>query len=263
MFEMKYCALILMASLPTMWIVVGCLLILVTVISVCLLVWKVREVASLKKEVVELRDTMRMMRYEEANLARMLHTVDKQPEPVVLDNEPSAVTSEPVASIVEVSIEEEIVEPVASEVDMVNDVTQELVEEPVIESIEELAAPIETEEQVCEKIEEMATSELEDREISITSEEEQIENSVEVTEQSEDFEEQDSVSGESVLFSPHTHKQAINERRPAIPVDLFAAWFAENEVEDDIYYAADGKIIKRSFGFSLCSQYGRTEIESH
>ena len=34
-----------------------------------------------------------------------------------------------------------------------------------------------------------------------------------------------------------THKQAINERRPAIPNDLFAAWFAENDapqVEEEV-----------------------------
>ena len=37
---------------------------------------------------------------------------------------------------------------------------------------------------------------------------------------------------ESVLevsVTPEPRKHAINERRPAIPVDLFAAWFAENE----------------------------------
>lgn len=33
---------------------------------------------------------------------------------------------------------------------------------------------------------------------------------------------------------PMRHKQAINERRPAIPHDLFSAWFAENEEEEQV-----------------------------
>ena len=73
-------AMILMASLPTSWKVVGGVLIVVTLVAVVLFVIKAREAGALKKEVEELRDTMRMMRYEEANLSRMLHTVDKHPE---------------------------------------------------------------------------------------------------------------------------------------------------------------------------------------
>ena len=68
-----------MTSLPASWIVVGVLLIVITVIALIVCGVKWREAAALKTEVVELRDTMRMMRYEEANLSRMLHTVSKQP----------------------------------------------------------------------------------------------------------------------------------------------------------------------------------------
>ena len=63
--------------LPTIWLIVGSLLIVITLIAVVLFLVKSREVATLKKEVLELRDTMRMMRYEELNLSRMLHTADK------------------------------------------------------------------------------------------------------------------------------------------------------------------------------------------
>ena len=66
-----------MIVLPPAYCVAGVLLILIALVAVGLFLLKLREVASLKKEVVELRDTMRMMRYEEANLSRMLHTVDK------------------------------------------------------------------------------------------------------------------------------------------------------------------------------------------
>ena len=66
-----------MIVLPPAYCVAGVLLILIALVAVGLFLLKLREVASLKKEVMELRDTMRMMRYEEANLSRMLHTVDK------------------------------------------------------------------------------------------------------------------------------------------------------------------------------------------
>ena len=74
---MIHSALILMATLPTGWLVVGCGLIAITLVSLFLCLFKWREAARLNKEVMELRDTMRMMRYEEANLSRMLHTVSR------------------------------------------------------------------------------------------------------------------------------------------------------------------------------------------
>ena len=83
--------MILIVSLPTSWMVVGCVLIVVTLIAVVL---KAREVGALKKEVEELRDTMRMMRYEEANLSRMLHTADKHPELMEQDEETGEETGE-------------------------------------------------------------------------------------------------------------------------------------------------------------------------
>ena len=61
--NMKYCALILMSSLPVAWIAVGCLLLIVCLILAVLLMLKLREVAIMKKEVMETRETMRMMRY--------------------------------------------------------------------------------------------------------------------------------------------------------------------------------------------------------
>ena len=86
--------MILIASLPTSWMVVGCVLIVVTLIAVVLFALKAREVGALKKEVEELRDTMRMMRYEEANLSRMLHTADKHPELMEQDEETGEETGE-------------------------------------------------------------------------------------------------------------------------------------------------------------------------
>ena len=75
--DMDFCAFILLSSLPAAWLVVGCFLLFLLLVVTTLLFLKLRETTMLKKEVLELRDTMRMMRYEEANLARMLHTVNK------------------------------------------------------------------------------------------------------------------------------------------------------------------------------------------
>lgn len=168
--------MILMASLPTSWAVVGCALIAVTLIAVVLFVLKAREVATLKKEVLELRDTMRMMRYEEANLSRMLHTADKYPEPTAQD-----VTSE----------QEEPAEEAEEEI-------AEIAEMPeTTETPEETEAPEESEETESSESSEPTSSEPE--------------------------------LPEPPKVKEPPRKQAINERRPAIPTDLFAAWFEENE----------------------------------
>lgn len=191
--------MILIASLPTSWMVVGCVLIVVTLIAVVLFALKAREVGALKKEVEELRDTMRMMRYEEANLSRMLHTVDKHPELMEQDEETGEETGE--------------------DADEENTVTTEIAEE----ATENPEAPEGTES--SEKAEETESSE------EIESSEE-----AEEAEKAEPSEDTVSIEAPELPESPQEkeplRKQAINERRPAIPTDLFAAWFEENEQKE-------------------------------
>ena len=91
---MKTIAFILINSFPAASVAVGVVLLLCVVVLAVLLVLKVREVAVLKKEVFELRDTMRMMRYEEISLSRMLHTANKYVGPV---EEPAEEAGEPAA----------------------------------------------------------------------------------------------------------------------------------------------------------------------
>lgn len=203
--------MILMASLPTSWKVVGGVLIAATLVAVVLFVIKAREAGALKKEVEELRDTIRMMRYEETNLSRMLHTADKYPEPMVQDEETGGENTG-IAEITE--------EPVIAE-------TAETPEEPEISE-----EPERTEE--IEKIE--GIGETEKTEFSENSEEtletEEAERA-EVPEETEATEEAVSTEApglpEPSQEKEPPRKQAINERRPAIPTDLFAAWFEENE----------------------------------
>lgn len=204
--------MILMASLPTSWAVVGCALIAVTLIAVVLFVLKAREVATLKKEVLELRDTMRMMRYEEANLSRMLHTADKYPEPAAQDEtpeqeEPAAQDEEEIAEIAEMPETAETPEETES------------TEEP-----EETEAPEESEEpETPEK-----SKETEEPETPEEPEESEETESSKSSEPSEPTSEPELPEPPQVKEPPR--KQAINERRPAIPTDLFAAWFEENEL---------------------------------
>lgn len=178
--------MILMASLPTSWAVVGCALIAVTLIAVVLFVLKAREVATLKKEVLELRDTMRMMRYEEANLSRMLHTADKYPEPTAQDVTPEQ-------------------------------------EEPAEEAEEEIAEMPETTETPEE------TEAPEESEEPETPEESEESEETEFSKSSESSKSSEPELPEPPQVKEPPRKQAINERRPAIPTDLFAAWFEENE----------------------------------
>ena len=278
---MTNCALILIASLPTVWLIVGCLLIVITLIAVVLFLVKAREVAVLKKEVMEVRETMRMMRYEEISLSRMLHTADKsatlredsdeQPElaefaeeTIVPVEEPSSVLSdepadepaeEPAPLIVEeqdgTPEEEEPAEDPAME-----EVGDETVEEPAIatpeEEVEVVAAPAEAiaasveEETVEEEAVEEETGDVSEdvpgtpsgetaeetventaeEVVEDTPEEEEVAEEATVEESEEAF--ADEVSEEIPVLVP-SGKQPINERRPAIPNDLFAAWFEENE----------------------------------
>ena len=235
-----YCNLLLMASLSTMWTVNVGLLAVVTLVSIVLFLLKSREVTTLKKEVEELRDTMRMMRYEEINLSRMLHTVDKEDLTPNNPSEMDSLTPNPspeereTAGIAEVPEETFFSEePVAEE-----PVAEELIaEEPIAEEpiVEEFIA------------EDPIVEEFPVEELNVEVVDEAIESPTEIQE-SPIVEDAASsplsgrgVRGEADEPAPvviGTHKQAINERRPAIPNDLFAAWFAENDapqVEEEVH----------------------------
>ncbi len=238
-----------MASLSTMWTVIVGLLAVVTLVSIVLFLLKSREVTTLKKEVEELRDTMRMMRYEEINLSRMLHTVDKEDLTPNNPSEMDSLTPNPspeergtagIAEVPEETFSEEPVaeEPIAEEPVAEEPIAEELIaEEPIAEE------PI-AEESIAEKpiVEESPVEEL-----NVEVVDEAIESPTEIQE-SPIVEDAASsplsgrgVRGEADEPAPvviGTHKQAINERRPAIPNDLFAAWFAENDapqVEEEVH----------------------------
>lgn len=213
-----------MAVLPVSWIAVGCVLVAATLISLVLLMLKSREVTTLKKEVEELRDTMRMMRYEEASLSRMLHTAGKPVEPTVqaevYENPMGEPTAEPEPSVSVQEVEETLAEAPA---------TGEVPEEESVELQESE-----------DKSEENSIVEFEAEEIQeeALEAEEEVEEAVEAKETVEDALEaieKDEEVIEEVVTTPvvEARKQPINERRPAIPTDLFAAWFEENEQEQE------------------------------
>ena len=251
---MMNCNLLLMASLSTMWTVVVGLLAVVTLVSIVLFLLKSREVTTLKKEVEELRDTMRMMRYEELNLSRMLHTVDKDN----LNSNPSGLTPNPSPELDDLtpnpSPEErgtvgiaEVPDEVFSEEQVIEEPVAEepVAEEPVAE--EPVAEEPIAEEPVAEEpvAEEPIAEESTEEEINVNVADEAIENPIEILEspivddsassplsEREGRDEARDITDEPSEPAPvviGTHKQAINERRPAIPNDLFAAWFAEND----------------------------------
>ena len=236
---MRFCSFILMSALPTVWLAVGCVLLLLTVVMTLLFVLKSREVTTLKKQCEDLRDTMRMMRYEEANLARMLHTASK---PDAENSADSTVEDEAVTAMeaVTVSGAEAVAEEVVEET-IVEDAVVEPFEGPIEEPVEELV-----EDNVETPIEESAEP-VEDTEEELFVEEsveELIEESKEVPvealadnradDMAEEMEEDvTDIVGEEVAEpateAPVSQNQPINERRPAIPTDLFAMWFAEHE----------------------------------
>ena len=262
-----------MASLSTMWTVIVGLLAVVTLVSIVLFLLKSREVTTLKKEVEELRDTMRMMRYEEINLSRMLHTVDKEDltpnNPSEMDSlTPNASPEERgtagIAEVPEETFSEEPIleEPIAEE----STSKESLLEEPDVETADEflessseiieapiveapiVEAPI-AEEPIAEEpiAEKPIVEESPVEELNVEVVDEAIESPTEIQE-SPIVEDAASsplsgrgVRGEADEPAPvviGTHKQAINERRPAIPNDLFAAWFAENDapqVEEEVH----------------------------
>ena len=196
---MRISALILMSSLPAGWIVVGSLLLLLTVVTVALFLLKSREVSTLKKQCEELRDTMRMMRYEEANLARMLHTASK-----------------PVDSI-----------------EMVTEENVEVTPKENVNGLECLECLEEKETQEQQELQEQGKQQETLAGESLDSQEE-----LEEEESPESLEEQvEQPVVNDVAEEPQTivsRKQPISERHTALPVDLFSAWFAENEEEQEV-----------------------------
>ena len=234
---MIHCALILMALLPASWVVVGGVLMVITVVALILCALKWREAVALKKEVMELRDTMRMMRYEEANLSRMLHTVSKQPaampeEFAVQDwgiEKPAAEEMTESEDTVEGSmsevLEEEIpITAVAEGPEMEETVIEEIVTEGIV-----------SEEVVSEEdvIEEIVAEDSIAEETLATAEEASVEETTVEEPFVETVPESPAATIEEEANVPSKpRKQAINERRPAIPTDLFAAWFEENAVEE-------------------------------
>lgn len=214
--NMRFCAFILMSSLPIAWIAAGCVLLLLVVVMSVLFFLKSREVNTLKKQCEDLRETMRMMRYEEANLARMLHTASKpveQPEElgVAAEEEADVPQEEQQADAQKAAPEETIL---AEPLDCPDD-TETL-------EISEVSEPSES----SDSSDSSDSSEISDIRESLEGFENQgLQETFEVE--------------EPQVATPH--KQPINERRPAIPVDLFSAWFAENEsaLDDSSYVNAE------------------------
>lgn len=172
--DMEICTFILMSSLPAAWVVVGCLLLVFALTMTLLFLLKSREVSTLKKQCEELNDTMRMMRYEEANLARMLHTASKPVGPI----------EAPEKENIEIAPEENV---------------------NGLESLETL-----------ERLEEQENQEQQE-----VQAEQEVQEELPVV---GDIEEPQAIA---------LQKQPISERRSALPVDLFSAWFAENEEEQE------------------------------
>ena len=236
----------LMASLPTTWLVVGIVLLVLLLVAVLLIVVKSREAYLLKKEVAELRETMLMMRYEEANLSRMLHKADKAEQ-----------IEAPTAEMLVAEVEADEVAESADELEASeeSEVVTELSELSALEPSEdsENSEPSECSEQ--ENPQESAEEEslveeslVEEPAVEDTAIEEPV-TEVSVPEEPviEEPAEEESVAVESIAeelhvgepiiedpiveqpATPRPRKHAINERRPAIPNDLFAAWFEEQD----------------------------------
>lgn len=259
---MMGCNLILMASLPTTWLVVGIVLLVLLLVAVLLLVVKSREAYLLKKEVAELRETMLMMRYEEANLSRMLHKADKAEQIVAptaemliaeveadevaesADELEASEESEVVTELPELSgfsensehsensepsecSEQEDPQESAEEESLVE---ESLVEEPAIEE------PVAEESIPEEPVMEEPVAEVPVVEESV-AEEPVVEESVAVEHITDGPIAEESHAAEPIIeapiveqpVTPRPRKHAINERRPAIPNDLFAAWFEEQD----------------------------------
>ena len=238
-------ALIAIAAIPAMYTVVGIVLIVLALTSTALFVWKLREANTLRKEVMELRDTMRMMRYEEANLARMLHTADKTmpkmeeiaTEPTEIDSEETIDATEAIGAaklienidstepteeeaeiITEEATGERTEEAVESDTENVEEPTKMVAEEPIVENhvtetVEEHIVENHVTEMVEESIAEVHVTEAGEETTEVTTEKP-------IAEPIEDI---------TPLPIARSRRQTIKERCPAIPNDLFAAWFEEND----------------------------------
>lgn len=232
---MIHCALILMVSLPAVWLVVVIGLIVITVASSLLCVLKWREAAMLKKEVLELRDTMRMMRYEEANLSRMLHTVEKSEEFGAPSVEESAIST----SMSEEQVAEEPITEEETETAEVSAVEETVSGNPVMEQPLSDDSFVADEPEVEVSVVEVSVVETPVMEESVV-EEPVVDIPCVVSAVAVE---------EPVMTKPR--KQAINERRPAIPNDLFAAWFEENasvESKEPEIVAASEEVIEKVAG---------------
>ena len=215
---MRISALILMSSLPAAWVAVGCLLLLLAMVMTILFLLKAREVSTLKKQCEELRDTMRMMRYEEANLARMLHTASKSVGPIETVTEENADGLEALGGLgyqenlavqqQEQELEQELEQPQEVQEPQEQMQEQKELQEPQ-EQQEALASESLDSQEVLEEVE------------SLASLEEQVEQPV-VNDVAEE--------PQAIV----SQKQPISERRSALPTDLFSAWFAENEEEQEV-----------------------------
>ena len=217
-----------MSSLPAAWVAVGCLLLLFAVVMTILFLLKAREVSTLKKQCEELRDTMRMMRYEEANLARMLHTASKSVGPIETVTEENADGLEALGGLgyqenlavqqqeQELEQPQEVQEPKEPQ-----EQPKELQEEPQ-EQMQEQEEPQEPQEQQ----EALASESLDSQEVL-----EEVESLASLEEQVEQPVVNDVAEEPQAIVS---QKQPISERRSALPTDLFSAWFAENEEEQEV-----------------------------
>ena len=229
---MEYCAFILMGSLPIAWIAVGALLFILLLMMSVLWALKSREVATLKKQCEDLRETIRMMRYEEVSLSRMLHTASKpslQKEAPTLVEETTKGEVEQVAplavAVAEVvvvdSSEQEEPESVAENSECAEEPTESFTSDDNFEEQEEVEVlPVANEDsEELEMVDDESNSNMS------LKEQEDVEANL-----LEESEENVVVVEENQPSLPQSHKHPINERQPAIPTDLFAAWFAENEV---------------------------------
>ena len=227
-----------MSSLPTVWIAVGVLLLLLTVVMAILFFLKSREVATLKKQCEDLRDTMRMMRYEEASLSRMLHTANKPMPQESVD----LVTEEPEEDAIQLEtlvVAETVVESVAE---------GPVVAETVENLVEEVAEEFEPEMQSAEPEEEEAPTIVSEQELVETLDNSPMfEESEDLDSTANDVLEETTAVEDIQPTMAQPHKQPINERRPAIPNDLFSAWFAANEeASEEEEAAASLEIVEES-----------------
>lgn len=200
---MKYCAFILMSSFPVAWFAMVCVLSFLAVVMLVLFFLKSREVNTLKKQCEDLRETMRMMRYEESNLARMLHTASKPAEQLE-----EQTWKEQYEEVSEVLTPVEVVE--SSGESGAKDSIDKDIEPTLVE------APFE------------ASEELESSEVVKVPEDIGLSEQSDQSELPVPLEDKNSSVGNS-----QPQKQPINERQSAIPTDLFAVWFAENEEAQD------------------------------